>query len=462
MTTATIQFLGAAGTVTGSKYLVTVDKTKILIDAGMFQGEREWREKNWEKPVVDMSTIDAALITHAHIDHTGVLPRLVKFGLKCPVYTTDATIDLSAMLLEDSARLQKEEAEWRSAKPGRSRHPNPEPLYSEEDAQAAIKLFKSVSVHKRIEIAPNIFATWNNQGHILGAGSIVLDIKGKRINFSGDIGRYNVPILKDPEGVELGDLLLIESTYGDREHSEVSPKQSLAETINDAVHRGGCVVIPSFAIGRTQDLLFYLRELRKEGKISDIPVYIDSPMAKDATGIYARNGAWFDDESKKLFSAGQSPFMFSNLHFVKSREDSKKLNSIHQPMVIISASGMLTGGRILHHLKNRITDSRNIILFVGFQPHGGTGDWIKQGHSTVRIMGEEVPVNAEIREVSGLSAHAGKSELVRWAKSCTGAPGQVAVVHGEAESAKSFSETLKSDLKWGKVNVPRYLDTWEI
>jgi metallo-beta-lactamase family protein len=445
--TVSITFLGAAGTVTGSKYLVTTDTTRILVDCGMFQGDRSWREKNWADPDIDLSTINAVLLTHAHIDHTGLLPRYFKKGMSCPIYATAPTSRLSKILLLDSARLQEEETEFRR-ETGRSRHNPPLPLYTEEDAKGVIELLTSVPVRSKYEIAPNIYATFTPMGHILGACSIVLEVEGKRIVFSGDIGRYDVPILLDPEPVHLGDILLIESTYGDRTHPKTSPAEELSKIINRTVERGGIVLIPSFAVGRTQTLLYYLRELKNTGSIPDIPVVVDSPMAHDATSVYLHHTSEYDVESMRLLRSGIQPFTVSGLRFASQRADSIKLNSVEQPMVLISASGMLTGGRVLHHLKQRLPDSKNTLLFVGFQPPGSRGAWLKSGASTCRMFGEEIPVRAEVTEISGLSAHGDKNELIRWCKSCSGTPGRVYVVHGESASANSFKETLKRELGW--------------
>jgi metallo-beta-lactamase family protein len=295
-------------------------------------------------------------------------------------------------------------------------------------------------------------------GHILGACSITLHVGGKKIVFSGDVGRYGEPILVDPQPVEMGDLLLIESTYGDRLHNSPGIQDALADVINRTYRRRGLVLIPSFAVGRTQTLLYYLRELKAAERIPDIPVIIDSPMALDATTIYRHHTNEYDAQSRALLNKGAQPFTVSKMFITREREESIKLNSIDEPMILISASGMLAGGRILHHLKHRISDKKNTVLFVGFQPPGSRGDWLKRGNKTMKLIGDEVQVNAEICEISGLSAHADKNELLRWCRSCTGTPGRVAVVHGEPESAQRLSETLSQELRW-ETFVPGYLDT---
>ena len=453
----TITFLGAAGTVTGSKYLVQGEKTKILVDAGMFQGEHRWTDVNWEDPSWDVKGVQAVLLTHAHIDHVGILPRLGRFGLNCPVMMSAPTAALARLLLLDSARLHEEEAEYRGSR-GYSRFDSPQPLYTTKEVEALLPKFRTIQFHQEIEIAPGVKATWRRMGHILGAASIELQIDGKRIVFSGDIGRYTVPILKDPEPVTQGDVLLIESTYGDTLHSAHDPEASLAAVINETAKRGGSIVIPSFAVGRTQSLLFYIRALKQAHKIPDLPVVVDSPMASDATKLYAAFPSDYDEESLGLLRDGVAPFQPARMAFTRTREESIKLNSIDEPMILIAASGMLTGGRILHHLRHRISDPRNSVLFVGHQPVGGKGDWIQKGNATVRLFGTDYPVRAQIATMSGLSAHADKDELLRWCKESNGAPGMTYVVHGEPESATAFASTLTSQLGW-KTKVAEYQQT---
>lgn len=453
----TVTFLGAAGTVTGSTYLVNYNDTRILVDCGVFQGERLWREKNWTSPHFDPESISAVLLTHAHVDHIGMLPRYRRLGLKAPVFCSPATADLAKLMLLDSGRLQEEEAAFR-AKHKKSRHEPPEPLYTEADAVSALELIQSCPIATPISVADGVTATWSLMGHILGACSITLEIGGKKIVFSGDVGRYGEPILVDPQPVEMGDLLLIESTYGDRTHSTLDPHEAIADIINRTHRRRGVVIIPSFAVGRTQTLLYYLRELKAAERIPDIPVIIDSPMAADATSIYRRHTNEYDATSLALLKKGFQPFHVPKMYFIQSKDESIELNSIQEPMILISASGMLTGGRILHHLKHRVSDKKNTILFVGFQPPGSRGDWLKKGNKTMRLLGDDVVVNAEVCEVSGLSAHADRNELLRWCRSCSGTPKKVAVVHGEPESAQRFSRTLREDLGWDTV-VPGYLDS---
>jgi metallo-beta-lactamase family protein len=460
-----ITFLGASGTVTGSKYLVEISEpnlsARILVDAGLFQGEKIWRDKNWDNlDSLELDKIDACLLTHAHIDHTGFLPRLVKMGLKCPVYATPATCSLTKLLLLDSARLQEEEA-WHRQKKGSSSHHPPLPLYETEDAKQAIDLLRAVSPEKVQAILPGVSASFAPMGHILGASSINLSFGAKRISFSGDIGRYAVPILKDPAPIELGDLLLIESTYARTEHHRTDSQGQFAQIINESVEDQGVLVIPSFAIGRTQNLLFYLRELKQDNKIPNIPVYVDSPMASDATEIYAQFSNEYDPHSLGLFQSKIKPFSFERLNFCNSREESMALNKKKGPMIIISASGMATGGRILHHLQHRLSYRNNTVLFVGYQPRGSRGDLLLSGADWISIFNDRVDVRAQIKSISGLSAHADQSELLRWLNSCTGKPAQVAVVHGEPESTQFFAEKLNADFGLN-AKSPKYKETWDI
>ncbi len=461
-----LTFLGGAGTVTGSKYLVTHGETRILVDCGLFQGDRTWRERNWHGAPVDLRAVTAVLLTHAHVDHVGILPRYTSLGLRCPVYATTPTVSLGELILRDSGRLQEEEASYRAER-GKSRHHPPLPLYTEQDAINALKLFKAVRFEHRTEIAPGVFAEWRRMGHILGAASIRLEIGGRVINFSGDIGRYDAPILCDPQPVEFGDLLLIESTYGDRTHEVGNIEAELGEVVRRTIARRGMVLIPAFAVGRTQQLLFHLRALKERGEIPhDLPVIVDSPMARDATSLYVGHTAEYDAEAMQLLKRGKQPFVCAKLHFISDRRESMRLNSINEPMVLISASGMLTGGRILHHLRQRVSSPLNTVMFVGFQPPGSRGAWLKSNPETVRIFGEEVPRRAEIAEISALSAHGDRNELLRWCRESTAhsngqGPGRFMVVHGEPPTAAKFAETLQTELSWTG-RVAEYLEVIDV
>ena len=455
-----VTFLGASRTVTGSKYLIEAKGKRILVDAGVFQGSRDERRRNWHTPDVPLSEIDAVVLTHAHIDHSGLLPRYYTLGLRCPVYCTAPTLDLCKLLLIDSGHLQEQETSYRIRHKS-SRHSAPKPLYTARDAEAALSLFKSVPFHKDIQLFDDISIHYRYQGHILGAASICMTIGDQLLTFSGDVGGYDIPILMNPEPAPLGDLLFIESTYGDREHADRNPEGKLAAIISETASRDGVVVIPSFAVGRAQLLLFYLRELKESGAIPDIPVVVDSPMSVNATSIYKKHPSSYDEESLEIVKSGRTPFDMNQLAFVTEVSASKRLNRITEPMIIISASGMLSGGRILHHLKHRITDEKNTIVFVGHQPAGGRGAWIQSGASSLKLLGHETPIRAQIETISGLSAHADRSELLRWCKSCTGTPKHVAVVHGESQVADTFKDTLKKEFGWNAF-VPGYMEQFTL
>lgn len=446
--TTTIRFLGASGTVTGSKYLVKTPASELLIDLGLFQGSRDWREKNWNKPPIELSTIDAVLLTHAHIDHTGLIPRYYREGLRCPIYASRPTEDLCRLLLPDSGRLQEEEASYRS-KYDRSRHHPPLPLYTEEDARNCLELLRAVEMSKPMDI-PNTDckARWDVAGHILGAATLTLETPDGSITFSGDLGRYNDPVILPPTQIKFGKLLLVESTYGDRFHDDADVEEELGNVVRETSERGGVLVIPSFAVGRTQSLLYFLRRLKESGRITDLPIIIDSPMATDATEIYLRHQELLGPGVLADLAKGIRPFSPSKLAFTRDREQSKFINKQEGPFIVISASGMLTGGRILHHLMHRLGDPKNTILFVGFQPPGSKGDLLQSGIKSLRLMKEEIPVRAQVRTIGGLSAHGDQRDLLRWCSSGDGRPDRVMVLHGEPGAAKVFSEKLSKDLNW--------------
>ena len=456
-----ITFLGAAGCVTGSKYLVEYKNSKILIDCGMFQGRRMWREKNWDTPPLPLKEVNAVLLTHAHIDHTGILPRYVNLGLHCPVYATPATKSLASLLLPDVGSIQEQDAEYFRRKKA-SRHNPPKPLFTERDAIDTLQLFKSVAFNKEISIHNGIRATWSLMGHILGAAAITLQLGDKTIVFSGDIGRYDVPILVDPQAIALGDYLFIESTYGDRLHKDAHPKAELERVINETYNRGGALMIPSFAVGRAQLLLYYIRELKEEGKIPNIPVIVDSPLACDATEVYGIHPKNYDKEAHKVLKEGKHPFEPEQLAFLRDSRASKKLNDIDEPMIIIAGSGMLSGGRILHHLAHKISNPKHCLLFVGYQPPGGKGDYLQKNPKTVNLYKHEFDVRAKIETISGLSAHGDKDEMLRWCRESLSVssenPTKVFVVHGENDSRESFAETLHTTFGWN-CTLPSYMES---
>ena len=458
---ASLQFLGAAGTVTGSRFLLEHDGRQVLVDCGLFQGRKEWRQRNWAEPLFDPRRIDAVVLTHAHIDHTGGLPRLVRSGFTGPVFATPATRDLSALLLPDSAHLQEEEARYANQHQY-SKHSPALPLYSVEDSYRAIRLFESVDYERPREIVPGITLTLARAGHILGSAVCVFDLRGtsQRLVFTGDLGRYHAPILRDPERVAAGTTLVAESTYGDREHPAGDPSAALAAVVNESARRQGVLVVPAFAVGRTQELLYRLRKLEEERKIPVLDVYVDSPMACDATPIYLAHPADHDLAMSSLIEQGRSPLSTERTRFVNSVADSKRLNALSGPAIIISASGMATGGRVLHHLAQRLPEDRNTVLFVGYQSEGTRGRRLLDGEREIRIHGQMVRVEAEIRSISGFSAHADWREMLRWMDGFEAPPRQTLLVHGEPPALAAMAARVR-ERGWA-AHVPEYLERVEL
>ncbi|MGD0425706.1 MAG: MBL fold metallo-hydrolase [Candidatus Acidiferrales bacterium] len=462
---AKITFLGAAGTVTGSKYLLETGGKKLLVDCGLFQGSKELRQRNWNPLTVDPATIDWVLLTHAHIDHTGYLPRLVAAGYGGPVYADAATHELCNLLLPDSAHLQEEDALF-AARKKYSSHKEPLPLYTVTQAEEALTRFQEIPREDAFTISPEFSVRTHDAGHILGSTWLELTIteNGKKtlVVFSGDIGRYDQAILKDPEPPTRADFLLCESTYGDREHGTASVPDELADVINRVAKRGGVVVIPSFAVGRTQTLMYYLRELDDARRIPKLPVYVDSPMAISVTDIYARHHEDHDLDFTKLEQQGdRDPLNLQGVHMTRAVEDSKKINDVTSPCIIVSASGMATGGRVLHHLSKRLPDSRSAVLLVGYQAAATLGRALQDGAEYVRIHGQEVPVRAEVVTLDQLSAHAGRSELLRWLSGFNVPPRQTFLVHGEPSGLEGLRAGIASRFHWPVV-VPAYLQSFDL
>lgn len=458
---ATIQFLGAAGTVTGSKFLLQHQGKQVLVDCGLFQGKKEWRQRNWEPLPLEARQLDAVVITHAHIDHTGALPRLCSQGYRGPVYCTAATRDLAALLLPDSAQLQEEEARFAN-KHRFSRHSPALPLYTLEDAQRTLQLLETFGYGRTKEILPGLRLTFARAGHILGSATCAFELvsTGQRVVFSGDLGRCGTPILRDPERVESATTLILESTYGDREHGAGRPTQALAEAVQATAERGGMMVIPAFAVGRTQELLYQLRKLEDEGRIPEVQVFVDSPMACDATPIYLTHAEEHDLDMNALLDQGETPLATRKTRFVRSAGQSKKLNELRGPGIIISASGMATGGRILHHLRHRLRQARNTVLFVGYQSEGTRGRRMLDGEAEVKIHGELVPVRAEVRSISGFSAHADWRESLQWMDGFSQAPRQTLLVHGEPSALEALRARVQA--RGWNVSVPRHLEKVEL
>lgn len=438
----TLTFLGGAGTVTGSKYLLQHDGHKLLIDCGLFQGFKPLRLRNWAPLPVAPASLDAVLLTHAHLDHSGYLPLLVKRGFRGPIFCTPATKDLCEILLPDSGHLQEQDAEFANRHHFSKHHPAL-PLYTEDDARKALRYLKPVAFDQPHALPKGASVTFLHAGHILGAASLVLEWGGVTVAFSGDIGRYDDPLMPDPITPKAADYLLIESTYGNRPHDKEDPQERLAEIIRKTAHRGGTVVIPAFAVGRAQSLLFHIAQLKKAGRIPALlPVFLDSPMAIDATEIFQRH-----TEDQKLIPARLKE-LDGDIRYVHTAEESKALTANPIAKVIISASGMATGGRVLHHIEHYAPDARNAIVFAGFQAGGTRGAAIVAGAQSVKMYGRYVPIRASVYNLSMLSAHADRDELLRWARSFQKPPRTAFVVHGEPEGADALRLALSERLGW--------------
>lgn len=448
MSTSTVRFLGAAGTVTGSKHLVNTGKSQVLLDCGLFQGLKALRERNWDPPPMDPDEFEAVVLSHAHIDHSGYLPVLVRHGFRGPVYCTPATADLLKLLLPDAAHLQEEQAEYANFR-GFSRHSPALPLCTVEDANAALELLQPRPYGEAFEVTQDIHATYHPAGHILGSATVSLDVgkPSRRLVFSGDLGRWDRPVLPDPEMIDEADVLLVEATYGNRHHGP-DPVDELARVVRDAAKRGGALIIPAFAIGRTQELLWHLRRLEEQGAIPVLPVYADSPMAIEATDVYRRHREDHDEEMTAVMENGGRPFATRQFHVAKSRQESVKLNELVGPFIIISASGMATGGRVVHHLNLRLPDPRTTVLLVGFQAMGTRGRQLQEGRRQIRMFGREVDVRARIETLDGLSAHADQGELLRWLGGFKRPPHRTYLVHAEPAAAGTLQELISSKLGW--------------
>ena len=460
---ASIEFWGGVGTVTGSKYLVTTDKARVLVDCGLFQGLKELRERNWQDPPFDPHSLDAVLITHAHIDHTGYLPRLVQQGFRGPVYCSRGTADLLKILLPDAGRLQEEDADYRN-RHNLTKHKPALPLYTEKDAYAALELVKPLpNDGNTFEPAPGISASFRISGHILGSSLVLLELdhagadgKGRRVLFSGDLGHYDQPIIKDPVPPPACDYLLVESTYGDRLHDPEDPKIALARIINDAAQRQAPVLIPAFAVGLTQEIIYLIRELEDEKAIPVLPVTVDSPMAAATTQAYANRKEEQDEEYASVLTQNRQPLRTHSMTTASSREESKKLNDARGARVIISASGMMTGGRGLHHAIRLVPDPDATVVFVGYQAAGTLGRRIQDGEPEVKILGNWVPVRCRIAKIGGFSAHADWKEILHWLEGMQGAvPRKTFLTHGEPEAANAMAAHIKEKFGWN-VEVPQF------
>ncbi len=465
-----IQFLGAAGVVTGSKHLIHVDNNggrplQVLVDCGLFQGQKEWRERNWQDLPVPAKTIDAVLLTHAHLDHCGWIPRLVKEGFHGPIYATPPTIDLCGILLPDSGHLQEEDAAYYNKTQATKHHPAL-PLYTMEEAEQCMTLFRPVNFGETKQLTPQFSFRIVRAAHILGSGMVEITCtsgaKPKKLLFSGDIGRVRDNAIAPGKVVHSGptegedcDLLVMESTYGNREHPHNDPRPQMAALIRTTIQRGGTVVVPSFAVERSQKFLFLLKELMESGQVPRVPVHADSPMAIKAVQIFLKHSEEFTPETKALIAQYGSPLSWPNFHFDESQEDSKKINQIESPVIIVSSSGMVTGGRILHHLMQRLPDRKNLVLFIGFQAPGTRGYTIKSGADQVKMFGQEVPIRAQVAALEQFSDHADTPELLEWLHTFKRPPREVFLVHGEPDAASELRDAMTKELRWN-VQVAGY------
>jgi metallo-beta-lactamase family protein len=454
---ASLQFLGAAGGVTGSKFLFSYGDDQLLIDCGLFQGLKELRQRNWAQVPIDLHRLRAVILTHAHIDHSGYLPRIVSKGYRGPVFATPGTCDLLRVMLPDAAHLQEEEARYANKK-GYSKHAPALALYTVEDAELSLKLLRPTKVSESVEVIKGVLLEFGRVGHILGAGSARLsfEVNGQKkiLMDSGDLGRYDRPILKDPEPAGMADWLLIESTYGNRLHAKDSEIE-LRELIKETAERRGCLVIPAFAIGRTQDLLYTIRKMEDEGEIPAIPVHVDSPMGLEATEIYSRHTDEHNFEMVKLRDQERCPISSRHMVIDKTPEQSKSINNLKGPLIIISASGMATGGRVLHHLRHRLSNPETTVLLAGYQAEGTRGRLLQDGAKEVKLLGEVVPVRAQIKVLDGFSAHADQGEILRWLGTFKTAPRMTYIVHGEPPAATALASVIRERLKW-EVEIAKY------
>ena len=460
MTQPSITFWGAARTVTGSKHLLEWNCKKVLVDCGLFQGSDELRDLNEEPFRFDPKEIDAVILTHAHTDHIGLLPKLINEGFSGKIYATPATLGICRISLPDSARLQEEDARHKikhGADPTTTK-----PLYTEEDAYRTLKMIEPIKYFQMQSIPGGAQFRFIPAGHIFGSAFAEVYLEGgERILMGGDLGRYDAPLIKDPAPVEFTDYLVIESTYGDRVHAQEDAAEILAEVFQDAFQNQRCVLIPSFAIGRTQELLYYVNLLQRQGRMPRLPIFIDSPMATKATELYSTSFDDFDKDMKMQIDEGDEPLNPENVFLVRDRNDSKALNSRTGPMAIISGSGMCNGGRIVHHLKMRLGDPSTVVLFTGYQAGNTLGRRILEGEPVVKLMGEEIEVRAEVRKLNSLSAHADSNEMMRWLGQFKAAPKKTFIVHGEPPAQEALAQRIRAELGW-EVEIPDYGQRFEL
>lgn len=444
-----ISFFGATETVTGSKYLIEGEKSQVLVDCGLFQGLKELRLRNWQKPPFNPARINSVILTHAHIDHTGYLPLLVKHGFRGKIYCTPATLDLCKILLPDCGHIQEEDANYANRK-GFSKHHPALPLYTADDAREALNYFETVEYEKFFYPAEGLDCRFTQSGHIPGAAFVTLSDKTARLVFSGDLGRPNDSVMMPPRWIKQTDYLVLESTYGGREHPVTDILDQFEAVINRTAKRGGTVIIPAFSVGRSQTILYALYQLKRSNRIADIPVYLNSPMSISATDIFARY------QSQHRLSKTECEGACGVAQYIRSAEESKKLHSQKGPMIIISASGMATGGRVLYHLENLASDKKHTIVMTGFQAAGTRGARIVAGEKSIKIHGQLVPINAEVVEINNLSAHADQAEILGWLSHFQQAPKKVFITHGEPFEANMLKAAIESQLSW-RCEIPKYM-----
>lgn len=453
---AQLTFLGAARTVTGSKYLVQHGNTRVLVDCGLFQGLKELRLRNWAPFAVPPASIHSVVLTHAHLDHVGFLPRLVAQGFKGRVFCTAGTMDLSRLVLPDSARIQEEDAR-QANKHGYSKHTPALPLYTEVEAQRALTMLQPIGYQRPMEVAPQISVEFLSAGHLLGSAFIVMRLQGgPTILFGGDLGRYGRPVLPDPFPAVAADVVLVESTYGDRDHQADDEGAQLAEVIQDTVARGGKLIIPAFAIGRVEELLYWVRRLERGRRIPVMPVYVDSPMATEALKHYTARVAELDPDMKPT-QRDISTFATARFQTIASPQQSKELTASRRSAIVISSSGMATGGRVLHHMAKALPDARSTVLFVGYQAAGTRGRLLVDGAREVKIHGQLVAVNARIAKNDSMSAHADRNEIIRWLETLPAAPGRLCLVHGEPGPMDALKQRIADRFGWN-ATTPAHLE----
>lgn len=463
-----LAFFGAARQVTGSCYFLDTGGLKLLVDCGLFQ-ERSFLERNWEALPVPPEDLDFILLTHAHLDHSGLIPKVVRDGFSGTILTTDATADILSIALMDAAEIQEEDAAYkkrRHQKENRTVDHPVVPLYTVQDVQAAMPLVDEVDYDVTTELGRGVSVRFRDAGHILGSAMIEITVREReavrRLVFSGDIGQWNMPFVRDPSLFEAADYVVMESTYGDRDHEDPGRvEELLGRTIRETVAAGGNVLIPTFAIERAQDLMYHLSRLVYAKAIPPVPVFLDSPMAREVTAAFERNDGSFDDETRRLFAAGRNPFRFPGLTIVRTTEESKAINDARGPAVIMAGSGMITGGRIKHHLVQNISRPESTVLFVGYQAHDTLGRRILEGEPEVRILGKTLPVRAKVTKINGFSAHADRAGLRRWLDGFKTPPRRLFVTHGDADVAAKTAEGIRQDRGW-TVEVPEYLEVWDL